>query len=124
MEKSKFAKKCKKDGGFFKCCVSRWRLHGFEKLRNILIKEKLINDKMTNICDPKSRKDRCLYCRTTGICTKQNSWNGTITHTYYPKMKKSAKRKLKLLSTTIINTKKASPFWELKMYLFDTWIGG
>merc|ERR1719369_824063 len=39
MEKSAFAKKCKKGGGFFKCCVTRWRMHEFEEIRNQLIQD-------------------------------------------------------------------------------------
>ena len=93
MEKSKFARKCGKDGGLFKCCVTRWYFHEFEEFYNHLIHDGLINSKVTNICDKKSRKDRCLYCRAGGICTKQNPLTGIITHSYYPKMKKEAKRK-------------------------------
>ena len=93
MERSKFARKCGKDGGLFKCCVTRWYLHEFEDFYNRLIHDGLINGTATNICDKKSRKDRCLYCRAGGMCTKKNPLTGIITHSYYPKMKKEAKRK-------------------------------
>jgi len=94
MEKSAFAKKCEKGGGFFKCCVTRWRMHEFEEIRNQLIQDGLINDKSTNICDKKSTKDRCLFCRANGICTKQNPSDGSKTHFFYPKHKKETKSKL------------------------------
>ena len=93
MEQSKFAKKCEKDGGFFKCCVTRWRMHEFEEIRNRLIQDGLINDNITNICDKKSTKDRCLFCRANGICTKQRPLDGTKTHFFYPKMKKKTQSK-------------------------------
>ena len=94
MEKSKFAKKCEKDGGYFKCCVSLMWFHEYEELYNRLINEGLMNVKNTSICNKKSTTDRCYYCRASGICTKQNPLNGIITLSYYQKKKKESKRKL------------------------------
>ena len=90
MENSKFAKKCKKYGGYFKCCLSFWLLRHFEEARNQLINERLIKGRVTNICDMRSRKDRCLYGSANGICTVENPYDGTLTHYYYPNMKKSS----------------------------------
>merc|ERR1712142_943754 len=44
MEKSKFARKCSDDGGYFKCCLSFWVLDSFSKTRNKLITDGLIKD--------------------------------------------------------------------------------
>ena len=90
MENSKFAKKCTKSGGYFKCCTSYWTLNPFEEARNQLIKDGLIKDSETNICGTESSEDGCTYCSTNGICTKENPSDGTLTHHYYPKMKKNS----------------------------------
>ena len=84
MEKSSFAKNCVKDGGYFKCCVSGWLLSTFEKTRNKLIQDGLIEDEVSHICDRTSKKDPCIYCSTNGICTKRNNLNGKIEHLYPP----------------------------------------
>ena len=91
IEKSRFAKKCKKDGGYFKCCVKKWHLHTFEETRNQLIKDKLINDTVTDVCDKTSRKDRCLFCSSNGMCTKRNKQDGTVTNVFYQGRKKRSK---------------------------------
>ena len=92
IEKSGFAKNCRKDGGYFKCCVQSWLLHTYEETRNQLIKDKLINDTITNICDKTSKKDRCLFCSANGMCTKRNK-NDKIINLHYPKMKIKSKSK-------------------------------
>ena len=51
MENSEFAKKCKKAGGYFKCCLSSWGLNSFEEARNQLINDKLIKDNMKDTCN-------------------------------------------------------------------------
>ena len=84
MENSKFARKCKKDGGYFKCCGSYWWLDMFEEARNRLIEDNLIVANKSQICDSKSQKNPCLYCSMNGICTKTNPLTGGLTHDYYP----------------------------------------
>ena len=88
MEKSHFAKKCEKDGGYFKCCVTGIGIMEYEGNRNKLIENGFIKDKITHICQPGSMRDPCSYCRTNGICTNKNSLDGEISHSYYPKKKK------------------------------------
>jgi hypothetical protein len=84
MENSNFARQCKKDGGYFKCCGSYWWLDMFEEARNRLIEDGLIEAKTTQICDSKSNKNPCLYCSMNGICTKSNPFTGGLTHVHYP----------------------------------------
>ena len=91
MKRSKFAKKCKKQKGYFKCCVSELTIHGVEENRNRLIREGFIKDEPTNICDHKSEKDPCAMCIANGVCTKQNPLNGKKSHFFYPKMKIKSK---------------------------------
>lgn len=93
LEHSKFAKKCKKEGGYFKCCNSVWLLRTYEQARNQLIKEGLIKADPTHMCDRTSMKDRCVQCSVTAICTVKNPVNGKITQYFYSKMKKESKMK-------------------------------
>ena len=95
MEKSQFAKKCKKIGGYFKCCVTFWNLKYFEIARNQLVKDKLVEDKISLTCNKKSNP--CDLCSTNGICTKRNPLNDKRTHFYFPKMKKGSEKKGKNL---------------------------
>ena len=96
MEKSKFATKCLKQGGYFKCCISPRRFTAFEDARNKLIKDGLIKDKPTNICNREAEKDPCHFCRTNGICTIRNQLNGKTSHYFYPKMKERDKSKYRI----------------------------
>ena len=88
-EQTKFAKKCRKEGGFFKCCV--WALHLaiFESSRNRLIEEGLIKDKPTHLCKPGlGRKDPCVTCNVDGMCTKMDLQTGQTKHTFIKAYKK------------------------------------
>ena len=88
-EKSKFAKNCKKKGGFFKCCVQSTTLNIFETSRNSLIKEGLIKDKPTYWCKPGwERKDPCLTCTADAMCTEVDIVTGKLKHTFYKGYKK------------------------------------
>jgi len=91
MEKSKFAKKCKKDGGYFKCCLSSWGLNPFEEVRNKLIDDKLIKDEKTHFCNRYSTKDHCYFCSANGMCTNRSYLDGKITNTFYPGKEKESK---------------------------------
>ena len=93
MENSRFAKICKKKGGYFKCCDSVWILRTYEEARNQLIKEGLIKGNATNVCDKTSMADPCVQCSTTGICTTKNLLDGKIGQFFYSKMKKGSKMK-------------------------------
>jgi hypothetical protein len=90
MEKSKFARRCKKNGGYFKCCVCPWLLYPFEEGRNKLIQDGLIKAKESYICNRKIRMDKrkinpCLYCTLDGICTKPNPLTGEVVQLFFPK---------------------------------------
>ena len=66
-ERSKFAKDCKKNDGFFKCCVQDNWLDIFENSRNTLIEEGLIKDKPTSMCKLGfDWKDPCFTCNRSG----------------------------------------------------------
>ena len=91
MENSRFARKCNKDGGYFKCCVTLWWPGPYEEARNQLIKDGLIKDDPTRICDRKATKDPCYFCSANAMCTIQDPLNGTITNSFYPGMKKRTK---------------------------------
>ena len=85
MENSKFARLCRKDGGYFKCCGNFWLLDTFEEAQNLLIGDGLIKDKKSYICDSKSKINPCLYCSMNGICTNSNPLTGETTQLYYPR---------------------------------------
>ena len=92
MERSKIAKKCKKDSGYFKCCGTHWRLDPFENARNKLIDNKLIKDKKTRFCKRRRKKgnSRCHFCSMSGVCTKSDPFTGQLTNTFYEKKGKSS----------------------------------
>ena len=102
MENSRFAKKCYKDKGYFKCCVSAWWIGPYEEARNKLIKEGLIKDEPTHICDRKATTDPCFFCSANGMCTKHNPLNGTITNSFYPGMKKRSKGEHRIIQDSKI----------------------
>ena len=102
MEKSKFAKRCSKDGGYFKCCIHYWILGPFEETRNKLIKDGLIGGTEETICDDKSMKNPCLYCSLNGFCTKSDPFTGEITQLFYDGTKTNTS---KSKHTIIVNEK-------------------
>jgi len=83
MERSKFAKKCKKRGGFFKCCMRTLNLHGYEDTRNALIEKNLIKGRSTSMCGMNAKKERdpCMFCHIVGQCTERKK-NGKLKHTF------------------------------------------
>ena len=86
MEKSKFARQCKTDGGYFKCCIAPWSLNPFEDSRNMLIQDGLIKAKKSYICKKSDQKiNPCQYCTLDGICTKTNPMTGESIQHFYPK---------------------------------------
>ena len=97
MEKSQFAKKCKKTGGYFKCCVSFETIKKFEDTRNQLVSDGLVKDNISRICT--KLPNLCNLCTTNGMCTKRNPLNDRITQFYFPNMKKTSGKKGKNLYT-------------------------
>ena len=93
MTNSRFAKRCSKNGGYFKCCVDYWGVEAFEDARNKLIRDGLIKDTPTNICNDKSMGNPCLYCSAHGVCTHSNPHTGAMTQTFYPNKTKPSKGK-------------------------------
>lgn len=91
MEKSRFAKICKRKGGLFKCCVSAWTLHTFEKTRNELIEKNLIKDKPTSMCKRKGKQkmNPCEICHADGMCTLRK--DGQIINVFMEDYKKEHK---------------------------------
>ena len=88
----KWARKCKKKGGLFKCCVTLWITDVFERSRNQLIKKGLIKDHKTSFCNgKKGEKDACTICRAEGICSKKMEETGQIQHTFKTKYKREQK---------------------------------
>ena len=102
-ETSRFAKSCRKRGGFFKCCVSTWSLTVFEKVRNLLVSSNIKNKKNQQVfysftssyCDcsesgknndyckkwRKRRTDPCNVCTVDAVCSQRDSATNVITHT-------------------------------------------
>lgn len=81
-ENEGFAKKCKKEGGLFKCCLLSLRLDRYEVTRYELAKEELIEagtgpTKDTRKCLP-DRFSQCSMCGTTYICAKKNVLTGVV----------------------------------------------
>ena len=70
-ERSKFAQVCRKNNGFFKCCLNANTLHPIEETRNRLIHDGFIDDKITGYCNDPGEKqpDRCMLCMADGVCT-------------------------------------------------------
>ena len=68
----KFAKKCNKFGGFFKCCIYATRLDQFHHIRFNLKKEKLIEKGPSKIsCGFKLSEGNCYHCHATHVCAKK-----------------------------------------------------
>ena len=85
MENSKFARKCKKAKGYFKCCLTYWRIDPFENTRNNLIDAGLIKGKKTKFCRvTKSGKSTCIFCSISGFCSEKDPFTGTVVNTFYP----------------------------------------
>ena len=84
MEYSKFGKQCKKRKGYFKCCITVWRLDTYENTRNELIEEGILKEKKTSFCKKtKSGKSTCHFCSMTGICSKKHPITGSVVNTYF-----------------------------------------
>ena len=91
-ETSQFAKKCKKDGGFFKCCVAFKSIDTFEDTRNKLIEEGLIKDKTTHHCKKGyDQDDPCRVCTADGACTTKDPTTGQTKQTFITEYKKEHK---------------------------------
>ena len=73
MERSKTAKKCKKTGGYFKCCGIHLRLDPFESSRNKMIDDGFFQDKKTKFCIRNDKKgdSPCHFCGKSGVCTEK-----------------------------------------------------
>ena len=76
-----YAKKCRKEGGFFKCCVLKLQISIFEQIRWGLKKRQLIENgpKASDIKCEKSMKDgNCHFCVVTHVCAKKVDINVCI----------------------------------------------
>ena len=85
MEFSKFGRECKKSGGYFKCCVTIWRLDPFEATQDGLIKAGLVEGKKTKFCKvTKSGRSTCHFCSASGMCSKKSPLTGKVDNILYP----------------------------------------
>ena len=85
MERSKFGKRCKRNKGYFKCCLSNFRLDPFENARNDLIDAGFIKVKKSKNCKiTKSGKSTCQFCTMTGWCSQKDVMTGKVMNTFYP----------------------------------------
>ena len=92
MENLKFARQCKKSNGYFKCCLSYWRVKSYEITRNKLIDAGLLKGKKTKFCRvTKSGKSTYHFCSSSGICSKKHSLKRAVDNTYYPENNKFEK---------------------------------
>jgi len=75
---SEFAKKCRKDGGHFKCCLTNMHISVFDDVRKGLQKLGLIDS------DPFEGRDltQRFHCSLTYSCTKQDVQSGKLTTEY------------------------------------------
>ena len=74
-----FAKKCRQEGGFFKCCVRQANLQPYEHIRYELKKQGLIKSGPSEedlTC--RESNDNCNMCFITYVCTKRNPLTGGI----------------------------------------------
>ena len=87
-EYSKFAMKCKEDGGFFKCCVRQVNLQPYENIRYELKKQGLIESGPTKdeLTCPKF-PDNCNMCFITFVCTKKDFLTGRVIQEFKTKVK-------------------------------------
>ena len=96
-EKSNFAKDCRKNEGFFKCCVQMHDLNIFETSRNKLIQAGLIKDEITSNCKP-GPNNPCSTCSADAMCTKykyDHNCHPTIrTHSFLKGYKKHQRVRL------------------------------
>jgi len=80
-ENRKFAKRCRKEGGFFKCCMTAMGTQPWHKLRHTLANMKLIT-KTEQLCVKNGSKDTCQVCSITQICSKYNTMTGQVEDTF------------------------------------------
>ena len=86
IERSKFGKRCKKENGYFKCCLSNKHIDSVEDARNDLIDAGLIRDKKSKNCKiTRSGTSTCQFCSMTGWCSKRDVNTGRVVNTFYPR---------------------------------------
>ncbi|XP_023324173.1 uncharacterized protein LOC111698145 isoform X2 [Eurytemora carolleeae] len=71
-ESSKFAKKCKKSGGLFKCCSAKWTLSTYNSARKRLKELKLIKSYDEDTC----KDDKCFISTNLHICSVRDKFSG------------------------------------------------
>jgi len=84
-EQSRFARKCRKGGGLFKCCMISLRIDKFELVRKWLKKAGMISSgpsSESQQCEKSWFKGNCYMCATTHICAKKNPFSGKVDETF------------------------------------------
>ena len=69
-----YAKKCRRDGGFFKCCVLKLQISIFEQIKKELKRRHLIKNgpkKLQCEIPIENGPDFCHFCLVTHICAKK-----------------------------------------------------
>jgi len=77
-ENRKFAKRCRRRGGLFKCCMTGFGTNPWHKLRHILANMTLINTEQEQMCVKNGHYDTCTMCANTQICSKFNNITGQV----------------------------------------------
>ena len=84
IEKSKFAKRCRKNGGYFKCCVFSHAMGKSRYVRRNLAKLGLIKERWEDPCQLSGKKNPCMWCGLDAVCTIKDQFTGSLTQTFYP----------------------------------------
>jgi len=84
-EQGRFAKKCKRDGGLFKCCMIGLQLNPFEEVRKLLRKARLISSgptEKTARCEKNWYTGYCNMCGVTQICARKDKITNRVVETF------------------------------------------
>ena len=84
IEKSKFAKRCRKNGGYFKCCVFAHAMGKSRHVRKNLAKLGFIKDKLEDPCEKPGKKNPCMWCGLDAVCTIKDKLTGSLSQIFYP----------------------------------------
>ena len=84
LENSYFARKCRENLGYFKCCLDYFIIETFELVRNKLIREGLMHGRQTTFCKGReSGMSKCRYCTMGAMCSKKNPVTGFVDSTFF-----------------------------------------
>jgi len=85
-EQSQFARRCRKKGGFFKCCISSLDIEVFEWIR-VNLKNKGLVSSATSICGTDEMiTGKCTLCTAAYQCTYKDKVTGKNLHKFKTKI--------------------------------------